>query len=567
MIAAGIDFGTTKCAVAIYSSTGPEVVAIDTPPADWSQLGFDRVLPSVLSMKADGEVVFGWRAKTQPGSKLEAVKRLFRQDEIAQVGGRTFYVEEVAALLFAHLRRAAADSGASVSRAVVTIPANSRGLARLRTRVCAGMAGIEVPVLINEPTAAAMAYGISAAEDQTVMVVDWGGGTLDVTIIETTDGIFMEQASKGIGKLGGIDFDSRFANTVIETVPTAANWSDVERGIFRLAIERAKILLSSQDETILLLPDGEARRVTRRMFEAAVMPLIERVREPIQQCLADVRVQPTDIDSLILVGGTTKIPAIREYIADFLGLEPASGVDPMTAVAEGAAVAAAILAGDLATNDFLVSTEHALGTVALNPATVKLEFSTIIPRNHKLPAKATEYYCPVHDYQSSIDFRIIEGDPTLAVDHEDNVILKEFSLAIPDPGPAADKRFDVTYEYDVDGILHVSIVDAAGNRLLDDDVSFALPIDKRKLRKIAQNVESSLDSKSVSSVESALPVDDPKCRVLIQRAETKVIPFLDDEEAEAIRRLVEGVKNADESSRAEACRQLEEELRKYSYLF
>jgi molecular chaperone DnaK (HSP70) len=567
MSAVGIDFGTTNSVVSVYGSGGAEVLPVDAPPADWAELGFDRVLPSVFAMGANAEPLFGWRAKTRPTAKLEAVKRLFKQDEIAQVGDQTFYVEEVAALLFAHLKRAAADAGVDVSHAVVTIPANSRGLARFRTKVCAGMAGIEVPVLINEPTAAAMAYGISATENQTLMVIDWGGGTLDVTILETVDGTFMEQASKGINKLGGMDFDSRLAKAIIDTIPNAADWSEEERGTFKLAVERAKILLSSQEETNLMLPGGEHRRVTRRMFEEAVRPLIERVREPIERCLADLRETPSDIDAVILVGGTSKIPAVKNFIADLLGSEPVSGVDPMTAVAEGAAVAAAVLSGALATNDFLVSTEHALGTVVLDPDRMELRFDPLIPRNHKLPAKRTETYHPVRDDQDSVAVRVIEGDPTVPIDHEDNVILKEWNVAIPEPGPAMDKAFDMTYDYDADGILHVTVVDGSGNVLLQDDVSFGVTRDKRQLVKIAESVESSMNSGSLAASEAQSRVEDPEAHLLVQRARTKVIPFLDDEQAEVLRQLVAAVERADASSVAAARKALEDELRKYSYLF
>lgn len=567
MSAVGIDFGTTNSVVSVFSSGRVEVLPLDTPPADWAELGFDRVLPSVFAIGPDAEPLFGWRAKTQPAGRLEAVKRLFKQDEIAQVGDQTFYVEEVAALLFAHLKRAAAQAGIDVSRAVVTIPANSRGLARFRTKVCAGMAGIEVPVLINEPTAAAMAYGISAAENQTLMVIDWGGGTLDVTILETVDGTFMEQASKGINKLGGMDFDSRLAKAITDTIANADDWSEEERGAFKIAVERAKILLSSQEETHLILPRGEHRRVTRRMFEDAVRPLIERVREPIEQCLADLRQAPSDIDAIILVGGTSKIPAVRNFIADLMGSEPAAGVDPMTAVAEGAAVAAAVLSGDLTTKDFLVSTEHALGTVVLDTDRMQLRFDPLIPRNHKLPAKRTETYSPVRDDQESVRVCVIEGDPTMPVDHEDNVILKEWVVAIPDPGPAMEKKFDMTYDYDASGILHVTVVDGAGNVLLQDDVSFGVTRDKRQLVKIAERVERSIDSGNLTASETASRVDDPEVHLLIQRARTKVIPFLDDEEAEALRQLVAAVEGADASALPAARKALEDELRKYSYLF
>jgi molecular chaperone DnaK (HSP70) len=565
MTALGIDFGTTNSVVAAYSQGNIEVLPIDEPPGDWSTLGFDRLLPSVFAVGDENEPLFGWAAKQRTTSKFEAVKRLFAQEEVVEAGGQTFVVEEVAALLFGHIKRASSAVGLNLNRAVVTVPANSRGLARYRTKLCAGMAGIEVPALINEPTAAAMAYASRTASDRTVLVVDWGGGTLDVTVLEMVGGVFMEQVSKGVQRLGGLEFDNRFARAILETVPDSDKWSDAERGSFRLDVERAKILLSSQEETNVKLPSGDYRRVTRKMFEDVAKPLIERARDSIERCLADTKELGTNLDAVILVGGTSKIPAVREFVANIVNLEPALGIDPMLAVAQGAAVASAILAGELETSDFFVSTEHALGTVAVQGR--ELAFSVLIPRNHKLPAKATDTYFPIADYQDSVIFRVLEGDPEKPLDDDDNVVLKEWEIPIEPPRPVAETAFEVSFEYDVDGILHVSVTDVREQRiLLQDDVSFSISKDKKTLVQMANRVSKTLEKNTLGSSKPSRPID-PDVQLILVRARTKVIPFVDDDEAEALRGLVSKLESASADEIGEAKQAVEVALGKYSYLF
>lgn len=209
MKAVGIDFGTTNSLIAHWDGTAAECLDIGTPPAGWE--GFERVLPSVFARGTDDAALFGWAAKRAGTQRFEAVKRLFatQQDQIVDDSGYSLDVEEVATMLFAHLKKAAADQGVDARQAIITVPANSRGLARKRTKICAGMGGFEVLGLINEPTAAAMAFGARNPGNRQLLVFDWGGGTLDVTIVRNVGGVFMEQASKGLPTKGGIDFDSR----------------------------------------------------------------------------------------------------------------------------------------------------------------------------------------------------------------------------------------------------------------------------------------------------------------------------------------------------------------------
>lgn len=555
----GLDFGTTNSVVAYFDGTGVQVVPIDDSPAEWATLGFDRVFPSVVGIGRDRELTYGWTAKRQTADKVEAVKRLLATDDDVALGSERFPIEEVTSLLFAGIRRGAAGQGLTMESSVVTIPANSRGVARFRTKLCAGLAGIQVPAFVNEPTAAAMAHSIDADDDQTILVFDWGGGTLDVTVLETVAGVFIELASKGIQRLGGIDVDAAFAAAIIRSLDAPPAWSPEEHALFRLEVERAKVLLSETDSTNLRLPGGRRVEVTRHAFETAVRHLVDQTREPIVRCLADLRIEPGAVDHLVLVGGSTKMPLTRLLVAEWLGVEPASGTDPMTAVAEGAAIAAAILAGQL-DKDFFVSTEHALGTVVHDGGTPS--FSPLIPRNHKLPAKATGGYTPVFPGQESVLIRVIEGDPDVPIDHVDNVLLKEWTVELDQAKPYERQGFLMTYEYSVDGILHVTVTsDDDGQVMLRDDVSFGVNRDQAALVRMAGRVRQAAEEGALrppAALPSAIAGE-------VARVRTKVIPFLAPGEASALESLCAAVETSGGSD--DAVRALGAEARKYSYLF
>lgn len=381
MTAFGIDFGTTNSVLAVSSGSSMETVRLDEPPGEFAELGFDRVLPTVLADRS-GTLEFGWKAKRNP-NRLAAVKRMFQTDDDVTVGGHNLKVEEAAAIFFRQIKERAANGGLSLDRAVVTIPANSRGAARFRTKISAGLSGIEVIALVNEPTAAAMAYAKTIRDGDRVLVFDWGGGTLDVTILQNIDGAFVEEASKGIQRLGGIDIDDAFAAAIRSKLPAGSQLDPFD-------LELAKVKLSLQESTTMSLMGGGTVEVARGDLEDAIRPLIHRTREPVEKCLADLG--NARIDHLVMVGGSSKIPMAQRYIRELLRLEPMAEVDPMTAIAEGAALAAGILSGEQEDHDFFVGTEHALGIVVHNQGPDKPEFGVLIPRNTKLPATASDSY-------------------------------------------------------------------------------------------------------------------------------------------------------------------------------
>ncbi|MCL4160327.1 UNVERIFIED_CONTAM: hypothetical protein GTU68_015594 [Idotea baltica] len=453
-----------------------------------------------------------------------------------------------------------------LDQAVVTIPANSRGRARMLTKISAGLAGIEVAALINEPTAAAMAYGRRIKDGERVLVYDWGGGTLDVTILRRENGVFMERASKGIQQLGGIDLDRAIAELLKGKIDGSHNWQSSDDDAFLLDVERAKVILSDRTATNVSIPGGSTIEITRDDLNVAIRPFVERSREPVDKCLADLGAS-APIHHVVLVGGSSKIPAVRDYVSELMGIAPMDGVDPMTAVAEGAALAAAILNGEVHDYDFFVSTEHALGTIVVDADTGEERFSVLIPRNNMLPANRSDSYTPALDHQESVLVRVIEGDPDQPLSHDDNVILKDWDIKLAEPRPRADASISITYHYDVDGILRVVVHDDKTSEvLLDEELAFA-PDRKRQLNRMRQQVVDLVgDSVAAGSATARKSVLDRDSQELVDKAEERIIPFVGSEEAERLTGIIIDLRNSDHDQLEENRRRLGAAIREHAYL-
>jgi len=569
MTVVGIDFGTTYCVAAAFINGEVEVLELDDVPTEWAPYGFSRVIPSVFATDEHGRLTFGWEAKSETeftGNRFDAIKRLFASQEDSAFGdnGGSVAVEEAATLLFAEIqRRTQSRSGITARQAVITVPANSKGRARHRTKICAGMGGFEVLSLINEPTAAAMAYARTHPEARRYLIFDWGGGTLDVTVLEAIDGIFIEQASSGIARSGGLDFDARLSKAITDTTGVNTDWSTAQKRSFRLEVERAKIHLSSNESANVRMPDGSSHTVTRRRFEEIVDPLIQESAAPIERCLRELNVGPGSIDALVLVGGTSMIPAVRNFVQDLVGTNADPDVNPLTAIAEGAAIAAAILSGENTENEFFVSTEHSLGTFAVDSSIGELGFSEIIPKSHKLPARATKTYFPMSEDQTAVSIDVIEGDPQKG----DFVVLKEWE--VPISLSDGERAFDLTYAYDVSGILTVTAVDqASGQVILQDDVSYGMATDKKEMAKVAQKARVAVNSGTLSPTSTgqnnALQLESAE---LVQKAEQLVIPYLDASAAEQISELVQSLKNCNSEQESIRRDELKNAMQPYSFLF
>lgn len=569
MAAIGIDFGTTNSVVAHHARGKTEVIPVDDAPIAWAPYGFDNVFPSFLAKDSQGRLSFGWEAKGASTGRFDAVKRLFatQLDVAVDDFGDSIAVEEVATMLFAELRRRTVEkSGLSqIESAVITVPANSKGRARHRTKLCAGMAGLEVLALINEPTAAAMSYAHRHPEARQMLVFDWGGGTLDVTVLQAFDGVFIEQASSGLPRIGGLDFDARIERIVRDAVPGLEKLSSSQRHELRLEVELAKIRLSGSDITTIAIPGGQSYRLTRARFEQEIHPLLEEAKMPIERCLRDVNIGPGSVDAVVLVGGTCRIPAVRNLVRNLLRVEPDPDINPMTAIGEGAAISAAILSGQAPDSDLFVALEHALGTFVADPSSTKPRFSSIIPRGHKLPAAASDNFVPVVRETEGINVEVVEGDPDAP--NPDFTVLKEWYVRLPEIyRPESNRSVEIEYRYDVDGILQVRVTDAdSGALLLTDDVSYGIAEDKRNLKALSDRAQRSV-STGVFDKDDQIQVSDPESAKLIAQVRTKILPFLDDDEVSEIEPLVRALENAEQADARDLRSQLSAAIRPFSYL-
>jgi molecular chaperone DnaK (HSP70) len=514
-------------------------------------------------------ICFGWEAKQRTTGRFDAVKRMFatQLDVATDDQGESLVVEEVATMLFAELKQRSIAQGVEASKAVVTVPANSKGRARHRTKLAAGMAGFEVLALINEPTAAAMAYAQRHPEARQLLVFDWGGGTLDVTLLQSVDGVFIEQASSGLPRSGGIDFDNKIMEIVREFFPQLASISNEERQRLRLEVELAKVKLSTAEEAIIQLPNGEPFTLTRSRFESAIEGLIKESLQPVAYCLDDLNIGVGSLDALVLVGGTCRIPAIRRSVQEFLKMDADPSINPMTAVGEGAAIAAGIMSGAIGNSDFYVCLEHALGTWTVDPRKEGREFSTIISRGHKLPVRKSSPFFPVDPEYGEVSIEVVEGDPDAKF--PDFTTLKEWNVKLHEPYTEGSPRdFTLEYAYDVDGILQVHATDnESGVTILKDDVSYGIATDKRELKQISDRAKAAVSTGSLDA-ESKVKVSDPEAIKLIEQARVKVIPFLDASEATDIQIALEELENSDGSSQTDSAKvKLKNLLSPFSYLF
>jgi molecular chaperone DnaK len=466
----GIDFGTSNSVVANFQYGQAEVVP-NHEGHKWT--------PSVVTLRRDGSLAFGQEAKENFDEKrsIRSIKRILGTPERVPLVGQNLRTEQIAVMLFSLLKKdAERHLGEAFIKAVVTIPANSKGLARHATKLCAGAAGLQVLTLINEPTAAAICYGLNAQEDQSVLVYDFGGGTLDVTVLRIHHGIFEEISSKGIGRLGGDDLDLALGGVLARRFEEKTGFDILNspyKQQFMLAVEKAKIDLSTEQVAVArkaeLVPERHLsleEEIDRQTFEREIMPFVHKSGQAIDEALKLRGLRPKDIDRVLLVGGTSKIPLIRRYVSERLaGKEPESfeRVDPMTCVAQGAAIVAAILQGapGLDNNAYSVKLEHSLCANPINERK-QVYLDPIIRRGADIPCSFTKTYHPVADPAERVVISVYEGDVYDNPDSPENVKLAEIPWEFTPPRPQRDGALEVTYEYGDDGILTVQISDPKG---------------------------------------------------------------------------------------------------------
>jgi molecular chaperone DnaK len=573
----GIDFGTSNSVAANFQFGQAEVLP--------NHEGH-RYTPSIVTLRRDGSLAFGQEAKEtfDESRSIRSIKRILGTSERVPLVGQNLRAEQIAVMLFSLLKKdAEAALNEPFTKVVVTIPANSKGLARHATKLCAGAAGMQVLTLINEPTAAAISYGINARDDQTVLVYDFGGGTLDVTILRIHHGIFEEISSKGIGKLGGDDIDLAIGEVIAKRFLEKTGYDILNspyRTPFLLAVEKAKIELSTADRTVVrapeLVPDlhlSLEEELDRYSLEKAIMPLVLKSGEAIDEALSLRGMTPRDISRVLLVGGTSKIPMVRRFVAERLGgkePEPFEQVDPMTCVAQGAAIVSAILqnAPGLDRYAYSVKLEHSLCANPINERN-EMYLDPIIRRGADIPCKFTKTYYPVADPCERVLISVYEGDVYQQPDSSENVMLAEIPWEFRPPRSQRDGGLEVTYEYGDDGILTVEILDphlsqrrrfaiqqASDDQLSASQVTKLKRINEDLVAKTA-NLESTLEYREAVEV--------------LKKTEQDVLPRIESPEdrrdlEELCRAVRQAMTSADKVLMINATQALSDRLLNYAYL-
>ena len=461
--AVGIDLGTTNSVVSVLEAGDPVVI----PNSEGS-----RTTPSVVAFAKNGEVLVGEVAKrqaiTNPERTIRSVKRHMGTTWNIDIDGKKYTAQEISARTLMKLKRdAEAYLGDTVTQAVITVPAYFDDAQRTATKEAGQIAGLEVLRIINEPTAAALAYGLDKeGADQTILVFDLGGGTFDVSILEIGDGVFEVKATHGDTNLGGDDWDQRVIDWLVESFKSAhgVDLSKDNMALQRLkeAAEKAKIELSQVQQTQINLPFITAtaegplhldESLTRAKFQEMTADLLDRCKVPFEQAIKDAGLTKEQIEHVILVGGSTRMPAVQDLVLGITGKEPNKGVNPDEVVAVGAAIQAGVLKGDVKDVLLLDVTPLSLGIETKGGVMTKL-----IERNTTIPTRRTEVFTTAEDMQPSVEIHVLQGEREMA---QFNKTLGKFQLVDLPPAPRGVPQIEVTFDIDANGIVHVSAKDRA----------------------------------------------------------------------------------------------------------